>query len=314
MIMAAATAIPDAIIRPPPAAARSARLPILYPDSLSEVMADADTMADADSNPAAILAQLRAAAGITLPWPQALLRAVGQWTLPAETVGGQRWQYVIGGEALDWLTLAHRLSTAIPDAIPPSELESLLFYGRLPGAVDPETFRRLIGTYRYTAHLNFQYGVVVEEALQLAVEESVRKNYLAQCYGDSAVIVAETYRHLYGATEDNLYREFSADAGPDALWQCPDDTDNDDDTETMSLAGWREFTYWLFKRRIRKWHPARVASDTRRGLDKLRELRGGDAGSQDAGNQIDAGIMPAPEWSARSQSRPAVLAGGVRKR
>ena len=281
----------------------SANPAILYPDATpppgTDLGADAaaDPMAAADTNTAATLTWLRAAAGITLPWPQAILRAIGQWTLPAETVAGQRWHYVIGGEALDWLTLAHRLSDAIPDAIPPSELESLLFHGQLPSSIDPETFRRLIGTYRYTAHLNYQYGVVVEEALQLAIEESVRKNHLAQCYGDSAAVMRETYRHLYGDTEGALYREFSADAG--GQWV--------DDSGALSLTGYREFTYWLFKRRIRKWHPARIASDTRRGLDQLRALQGDDAA---AGSGI--GASPMPEWPKRS--RPARLAGSATAR
>ena len=53
----------------------------------------------------------------------------------------------------------------------------------------------------------------------------------------------------------------------------------------LSLVAWQEFTYWLFKRRIRKWHPARVASDTRRGLERLRELRE-DENAADPGHLI----------------------------
>lgn len=272
--MTTAAALPDAAVLLPPAAA-SESLAVLYPAA-----------PPSDPQPPAapaILQRLRLAAGITQPWHEAVLRAIGQWTLPSETVAGQCWQYVIGGEALDWLTLAHRLSTEIPDAIPPHELEALLFCGRLPGGVDPERFRQLIGTYRYTAHLNYQYGVVVEEALQLAVEETVRKHHLALCYGDSAAITQETYRHLYGDTEESLYRQFASAAG--GQWF--------DDEATLSLAGYREFTYWLFKWRIRKWHPARVASDTRRGLDKLRELR-----APAAGSRPDGDLTPAPEWDA----------------
>ena len=44
-----------------------------------------------------------------------------------------------------------------------------------------------------------------------------------------------------------------------------------DDT-TISLAEAREFTYWLFKYRLRYCDPARVASDTRRALGMLRRL------------------------------------------
>lgn len=280
--MTTAAALPDAVVLLPPAAALESPA-LLDPDRL---LADGPR----DDTPAT-LELLRLTAGITQPWQEAVLRAVGQWTLPSEIVAGQRWQYVIGGEALDWLTLAHRLAAEIPDAIPPRELEALLFCGRLPGGVDPERFRRLIGTYRYTAHLNYQYGVVVEEALQLAVEESIRKHHLALCYGDSAAIGRETYRHLYGDTEESLYQQFAAAAG---------DGQASDDGATLSLAGYREFTYWLFKWRIRKWHPARVASDTRRGLDKLRELRAGAISGRAYGD-----FMPAPEWDA-----PYALPGG----
>lgn len=210
-----------------------------------------------------VIDRLRSRAGRTEPWHIALLEAIGDWNLPHEEFSGQRWRYVIGGEALDWLTLAHRLCLSIPDAVPPDELDALLFYGRLPQDIGPERFREIIGPYRYTAHLNFWYGVVVEEALQLVTEDSIRKSRLARCYGDSDDVVEEAYRHLYGDTRTNLVPQFLDDAG--GAWGF--------DPEALSLVAWQEFTYWLFKRRIRKWHPARVASDTRRGLQRLHELR-----------------------------------------
>ena len=40
----------------------------------------------------------------------------------------------------------------------------------------------------------------------------------------------------------------------------------------MSLTDLKEFTYWLFKMRLTKWDPARVASDTRKGINTLRYL------------------------------------------
>jgi len=44
------------------------------------------------------------------------------------------------------------------------------------------------------------------------------------------------------------------------------------EAEDLSLAEDQEFTYWLFKHRLRWCDPARVASDTRRALAKLRYL------------------------------------------
>ena len=247
----------------------------------------------AEQLPAAqnVIERLQVRAGRVEPWHIAVLRAIGEWDLPDEEASGRHWHYIIGGEALDWLTLAQRLCLAIPDVIPADELETLLFFGRLPGNLNTDQFRQLVGPYRYTAHLNFWYGVVVEEALQLAVEESIRKSRIARCYGDSEKVVEEAFQHLYGATRTELAGQFLAETA--GQWGG--------DLETISLAGWYEFTYWLFKRRVRKWHPARVASDTRRGLDRLNELRRD--GPADA-----AGALCFPDDAA-----PVLMPAGHRK-
>ena len=234
---------------------------------------DGNGLAPSGGSPAEVIARLRAAAGHTEAWHIALLQAVGEWSRPEEYAAGRYWRYVIGGEALDWLTLAQRLVIEIADAAPADEVEALLFQGRLPGLVSAERFRRLIGPYRYTAHLNFQYGVVVEEALQLVAEEAMRKSRYALCYGDSEDIVEEAFRHLYGETRAALAAEFAADTG--GRWGSG--------PEGFALTGWQELTYRLFKRRVRRWHPARVASDTRRGLERLRQLREGDGDRGDGG-------------------------------
>ena len=236
-----------------------------------------------------IIANLKRTAGVDTPWHLAVLQAVGEWSLPHEFWDDRDWRYVVGGEALDWLTLAQRLCMEIPHAVPAGELEALLFHGRFPHRIGPARFREMIGPYRYTAVLNFRYGVVVEEALQLVAEDVIRKNRLARCYQDSEEVVEDAFRHLYGETRDALLISFLMESG--GVWG--------DDLERLSLSAWNEFTYWLFKRRVRKWHPARVASDTRRGLEKLRELQGGNGEPADHGEFYEAfggvgdtGVMP----------------------
>ena len=131
--------------------------------------------------PPAVL-HLKSAVASGAPWHQALLEAVGLWTLPGEVYQGRRYQYLIQGEALDWLLLAERLCSELNGAIPVGARETLLFEGRLPPEVSDDTFRRLIGATKHRAYLNYWYGVVLEEALQLAVEEEVRKSHRARCY------------------------------------------------------------------------------------------------------------------------------------
>lgn len=202
---------------------------------------------------------LKSAVRSGTPWPQALLEAIGLWTLPQEVYQGRTYKYLLHREAFDWLLLAERLCEEIYDMAPAEELERLLFDGTLPDSVSQEEFRNLLGGTKYRAYLNYWYGVVMEEALQLAVEEEIRKRHFARCYLDNVYLEDEAFVHLYQDTYRNLLTEFRR--------QQVMPTDGD-----MTLTEHKEFTYWLFKRRISLWDPARVASDTRKGLQKLEQL------------------------------------------
>ena len=193
------------------------------------------------------------------PWHQALLEAIGLWTQPQEEYQGRTYQYLIRGEAFDWLVLAERLCAELDGIIPVEEKENLLCLGKFPETVEPEVFRDLLGANKHTAYLNYWYGVVVEEALQLSVEEAVRKNHIAKCYSDSEDLIEEAFAHLYEATKADLIEEFRNEA-------------HLTDRIPLSLSDTKEFTYWLHKRRIKIWDPARVASDTNRGIKRLELL------------------------------------------
>ena len=108
-------------------------------------------------------------------WFISLLEAIGLWTAAEETYEDCHYQYLIGGEAFDWLLLAQRLLMEIEGQYPQDEAEAMLFENKAPLALSAPEFRRLIGAAKYRAHLNFVYGVVVEEALYLAIIEEVRK-------------------------------------------------------------------------------------------------------------------------------------------
>jgi hypothetical protein len=91
-------------------------------------------------------------------WFDALLGTIAAWEEPSETVGERTYQYLIDGEAFDWLLLAERLCHEVDGNIPAQERDELLFFGRLPRPLDDDEFRHAIGDAKHKAHLNFVYG------------------------------------------------------------------------------------------------------------------------------------------------------------
>ncbi len=191
------------------------------------------------------------------PWYDALLDVVARWVAPDEDVGGVTYRYLVGGEAFDWLRLAQRLIEAadlwLPGTVPAIEAERLLFAGLAPGREDEDAFARAIGPQKHRAHLNFQYGVIVEEALLLAAEQELQK---AGSLSGARRADIEAYERVYGKPFDELLVQYAEETEI----VLTDSVDRDD---------LQAFTYWCSKYRFRTAEPARVASDTRKSLALL---------------------------------------------
>ena len=211
----------------------------------------------ADESPR-IIADMRAAVEDGDHWFLPLMTAVRNWPLPVEEVDGRVYRYLVGGEAFDWLLLAERLLDEMPDLVPEDEAEAFLFEGQLPIEVDEAELERLLGA-KHKAHLNFVYGVRVEEALQLAVQGEVQKERFSTNIWESSHLDDDVFNRIYGSPKDCLIGEFRNQH--DLV-----------DRDSLSLSELREFTYWLFKHRMKNHDPARVASDTRKGLAQLQRL------------------------------------------
>jgi hypothetical protein len=191
-------------------------------------------------------------------WFHALLHAVRNWPLSGETKDERDFHYLVGGEAFDWLLLAERLCDEMADLIPEDEAEALLFHERLPLHTDEADFEALLGA-KYKPHLNFVYGVRVEAALQVAVQEEVRKELAAtRVWDNNGHVEDEAFQRIYGKPSTELLAEFRASAGAGSEW--------------LSLAELSEWRYWLFRYRVKNCDPAKVASDTRKGLLMLQTL------------------------------------------
>jgi 8-oxo-dGTP pyrophosphatase MutT (NUDIX family) len=198
-----------------------------------------------------------------VPWFEALMQAIAEWERRDEQVAGRRFSYLVGGEAFDWLLLAERLLIDAGDRVPAREAERLLFAGAPPdgegGRLDDAALRDLIGDAKHRAHLNYVYGVTVEEALHYALELEVSKETLSvgvRDPRDDETPSDPVYERVYGRPRRELLAQFREEEGRRA-------------TRHVSYAEMREFLYWLFKYRVKNSEPARVASDTRKALAQL---------------------------------------------
>jgi hypothetical protein len=173
----------------------------------------------------------------------------------------------------------------IEGSIGAGEREALLFHGHPPLEVSDDEFQSLIGTPKYQAYLNYLYGVVVEEGLQLAVEEEMAKEQHAHVWSAAHVDRAGPFQRIYGRSQSDLLAEFQNERGLERADQ-------------LDYADLKEFTYWLFKYRVRTGEGARVASDTRKGLAALSRL-------EDAFRRRVSPEAAAPEEATISQSGSA---------
>lgn len=192
-------------------------------------------------------------------WFAALLDAVGRWRVAREVVRGREFRYLAGGEAFDWLLLAERLLEEVEDLVPAAEREALVLSGRWPIEIDDEEFIDRIGPAKHSAHLNYLYGVLVEEALQLQVEEEIHKESRARVWGQDVRVDETMFERVYGKRRDEMvalyYEQTRMLLG-----------------SRLSYADLKDFTYWLFTYRLRTHERARVASDTRKGLAQLTRM------------------------------------------
>jgi hypothetical protein len=192
-------------------------------------------------------------------WYVALLEAVRLWSSPQEDYEGRHYQYIVDNEAFDWLALTERLCLELDGLIAEEDQTNLLFFGIPPVELSKDQFKSLIGPCKYRAHLNYFYGILVERFLLLSVAEAIRKKKTFLGLNNDNGVVDEAYQRIYGATQSALLKQFRRERHYPHL-------------RSMRLSELNEFTYWLFKYRIKTRDKSLVASDTKKGLTKLHEL------------------------------------------
>jgi len=204
-----------------------------------------------------VIRQLKEDIAAGMHWYTALLEAIGRWQVVEEVVDGRSYKYLIDGEAFDWLLLAERLCRAASILLPEDERIALLFHGKPPLELGAGEFKKLIGSHKYRQQLNYFYGITAEEALLQAVEDEVRKERHALGRNNEQDIADEAFHRIYGTTQQELLNLFRQEKGYRR-------------NRSINLAELKEFTYWLFKYRLRYCEKARIGSDTKKALDWLK--------------------------------------------
>jgi hypothetical protein len=192
-------------------------------------------------------------------WYVAVLEVVRLWSSPEEDYNGRHYQYLVNNEAFDWLVLTERLCEELDGLIPEEERANLLFFGIPPIELSKDEFKNIIGDFKYRAHLNYFYGILVEKFLILAVTEEIRKKKRVLGLNNDNGVVDEAYQHIYGAPQFALLKQFRKERHYPQL-------------RSIRVSELNEFTYWLFKYRIKTRDKSCVASDTKKALTKLHEI------------------------------------------
>jgi len=192
-------------------------------------------------------------------WYVAVLEEIRFWSSLEEDYAGRHYQYLVGNEAFDWLALAERLCEELDGLVSEKERANLLFFGIPPIELSKDEFKNIIGDFKYQAHLNYFYGILVEKFLILAVTEEIRKKKRVLGLNNDNGVVDEAYQRIYGDTQFALLKQFRKERHYPQL-------------RSISLSELNEFTYWLFKYRIKGRDKSCVASDTKKALTKLHGL------------------------------------------
>ena len=191
----------------------------------------------------------------------ALLTASARWSLSEEVIEDAHYRYILAEEAFDLVSLMNRLAGDCQGIISREDLSDALFIDEYELVRTDENLRRELGSLKYSQYLNYFYGVLMEEVLIFATEDEVRKMYTSNGFRSVAKETDLALVRLYGTNERDLLDRYCKEEGVELI-----------NTE-MTVTQKREFTYWLFKFRMRSAEPAKAASDVSKALNYMQMAR-----------------------------------------
>ena len=165
------------------------------------------------------------------------------------------------GEAFNWkLSLKHYYS----EFENLCEIDDFLFIPYEFNQKERDQIKRIMGTKLYSAHLNYFYGIVVENAIREILRLEIEKKRGYHDYGNYFEINEEVFSLIYRKKNKELWSEFcSYKRLGSKSYYVP--------SKIYSLE-YDSFTYWLSKKRIKLCTPELNASLISRGLNYLERI------------------------------------------
>tara|TARA_Y100001970_G_C14227029_1_gene856316 strand:+ start:1541 stop:2203 length:663 start_codon:yes stop_codon:yes gene_type:complete len=187
----------------------------------------------------------------------AFMKIIGHWPLKSEKIDNIEYQYWVNDEAFNWHLLATRIIFSITEANNKQILNKLLHSTYLLPGTDQRKIINLFSPDKYRAHLNFIYGVVLEEVIICFNEMEKNKDVINQFNASDAINAV--YLDLYGYNFSEFIRvyEFEKKIKLD---------------EFNSLYSYYDFLYWSWKYRLKKSTPEKIAYDSQSGINFLMNM------------------------------------------
>tara|TARA_Y100001970_G_scaffold225688_1_gene278739 strand:- start:18142 stop:18807 length:666 start_codon:yes stop_codon:yes gene_type:complete len=182
------------------------------------------------------------------------LKIIGKWPVKTEIINNIEYKYWIDDEAFNWHLLATRIIFSLNEETNKKPLNAFLHSTYLLPGSDQRKIINLFPPDKYRAHLNFIYGVVLEEVIICFNEMEKNKDIINQFHASDAINAV--YLDLYGYNFSEFKRiyEFEKKIKLDKF---------------DSLYSYYDFLYWSWKYRIKKSTPEKIAYDSQSGINFL---------------------------------------------
>ena len=183
-----------------------------------------------------------------------ILKIISLWKID----NNKKYDFIVLGEAFNWKRLAYLiLDNMNVNKILKSKILLWISSPHLYAGFSEKEFKGLIGYEKYSAHLSYFYGIIIERCLLCFVEQELIKRQAS--YGNFVRFNPDdAFQKIYEFSFTEMFKEFCEEYRIDI--------------NNYSELDDEKFTYWCFKKRVDFSEPSKLASDTKKGTTFLSGL------------------------------------------